>query len=135
MGEPLRIDDLARSLVTMSGHVPDDEIAIVYSGLRPGEKLTEEPLTEDEERTHVARDRVKVARSPAPPADLAERVAELRELAERGDRDGILEAIRALVPTYRHTPNGPVAREASPPGDRVRGSSTPAVLSAAWSLQ
>jgi FlaA1/EpsC-like NDP-sugar epimerase len=133
MGEPIRIDDLARSLVTMAGHVPDDEIAIVYTGLRPGEKLTEEPLTEDEERTHVARDRVKVARSPAPPPDLQERVEELRGLAEAGDREGLLAAIRALVPTYRHTPNAPEDEERDTPA-RVRGSSSPAVLSAAWAL-
>jgi hypothetical protein len=66
-------------------------------------------LTEDEEKAHVVRDRIKVAKSPPPPADLAEQIEELRRLADAGDREGIAEVIRELVPTYRWTPNGAAA--------------------------
>jgi FlaA1/EpsC-like NDP-sugar epimerase len=119
MGEPIRIEDLATSLITMAGRIPGDEIPIAYTGLRPGEKLHEEPLTEDEERTHVVRNRIKVAASPAPPADLEERIEILRALAEAGDREGIVDAIRDLVPSYRWTPNRPAApaREEGPARD------------------
>ena len=49
MGEPVKIDDMARQLIFMTGHVPDVDIPVVYSGLRPGEKLYEELLMNDAE--------------------------------------------------------------------------------------
>ena len=61
----------------------------------------------------MVRDRIRVTRSPPPPADLAWWLGELRRLAEAGDRGGILAALRALVPTYE-TPRA-VARVAAPP--------------------
>jgi len=110
MGEPIKIADLARNLITMAGYVPDVEIPIVYTGLRPGEKLFEELLTEDEERTQTVRNRIKVAESPKPPHDLALRLAELQALAEAGDRRAILSALGRLIPTYRVTPGETVER-------------------------
>src|SRR5438132_11307423 len=53
MGEPFRIAELARNLITMAGRVPDADIRIVYTGLRPGEKLHEELLSEQEEETQA----------------------------------------------------------------------------------
>ena len=101
MGEPFRIADLAANMITMAGYIPGVEIPIVYQGLRAGEKLHEVPLTEDEERTEVVRSRIRVATSPPPPADLADRLLELRHAAEIGDREGIARVIRRLVPTFR----------------------------------
>jgi FlaA1/EpsC-like NDP-sugar epimerase len=100
MGEPFRIAELARSLILMAGRVPDEDIRIVYTGLRPGEKLHEELLTEQEEQTQAVRNRICVARSPAPPLDLWLRLARLRDLAEDGRREEVLQALRALVPTF-----------------------------------
>lgn len=115
MGEPVRIDELARTMITLSGHVPGVEIPIVYTGLRPGEKLYEELLTEEEEQTIAVRDRIRIAHSPPPPTDLEERLAELRQLAIEGDREGIVDALRLLVPTYRPAAPAPVpAPEAEP---------------------
>jgi FlaA1/EpsC-like NDP-sugar epimerase len=104
MGKPIRIVDMARNLITMAGRIPDKEILIVYTGLRPGEKLFEELLTEEEEQTSFARNRINVAKSPAPPPDLARRLLELREYADAGDREALLSVIKVLVPTYRRTP-------------------------------
>jgi len=113
MGEPIRIADLAHHLITMAGYIPGQEIQVVYSGLRPGEKLHEAPLTEDEERAHLVRNRIKVAKSPAPPLDLHERVEELRKLAELGDRAGVVRVLGQLVPSYvphlAHRPPGTLA--------------------------
>jgi FlaA1/EpsC-like NDP-sugar epimerase len=117
MGEAIRIEDLATSMITMAGRIPGTEIPIVYTGLRPGEKLNEETLTEDEERALVVRDRIKVAKCPPPPADLAEQLDKLRWLAEAGDRAEIIATLRAIVPTYLPTPNHaavPVRLERAP---------------------
>jgi len=107
MGEPVRIADLARELITLSGHVPDEDIHIEYAGLRPGEKLHEELLTEQEEHTQAVRDRITVARSPLPPRDLWARLALLRRHADEGNREGLLLALQALVPTFEVTPAAP----------------------------
>jgi FlaA1/EpsC-like NDP-sugar epimerase len=104
MGEPIRIADMARNLVTMAGLVPDEDIEIVFTGLRPGEKLCEELLTEEEEHTHQVRNRIMVAKSRPPPQDLDERLRELRRVAETGNRERVLQAIERLVPSYRRTP-------------------------------
>jgi len=101
MGDPIKIDDLARLMVALSGRVAGKDIQIVYSGLRPGEKLAEELLTEEEEQSHAVRDRIRIAKSPSPPLDLAQRLAELRRLAENADQEGILRALQALVPSYQ----------------------------------
>ena len=114
MGEPIRIAEIASNLITMAGRIPGAEIPIVYTGLRPGEKLYEELLTEEEEETAQVRSRISAARSPPPPPDLAKHLHELQELAEEGDRDGILRSIRRLVPTYRFTPGRPIAPTLTP---------------------
>jgi FlaA1/EpsC-like NDP-sugar epimerase len=101
MGEAIKIADLAAHLITLAGKVPGVEIPIVFTGLRPGEKVHEELLTEEEERTQVLRNRIKAAKSPPPPADLAERLEELRRAAERGDRSRILGVMQEIVPSCR----------------------------------
>ncbi len=115
MGEPIRIADLAANLITMAGRVPGQDIPVVFTGLRPGEKLFEELLTEDEEDTREARNRILVAKSPPPPPDLHERLRELRLLAEDGDREALLRGIERLVPTYRRTPNRKLELAPEPP--------------------
>ncbi len=104
MGKPIRIAEIAANLITMAGHIPDEEIAIVYTGLRSGEKLHEELLTEDEELNVQVRNRISVAKSPPPPADLDRWLAVLRELADDGNSERLLGAIQKLVPTYQRTP-------------------------------
>jgi FlaA1/EpsC-like NDP-sugar epimerase len=101
MGEQIKIVDLARNLITLAGHVPGEDIPIVFTGLRPGEKLYEELLTEEEEETRAVRNRILVARSPAPPPDLDAKLVELRRLADAGDRDGLLRMFHLLVPSFR----------------------------------
>jgi FlaA1/EpsC-like NDP-sugar epimerase len=88
-------------LITLSGHVPDEDIQIVFTGLRPGEKLAEELLTEEEEDSRTVRQRIQVASSPPPPETLLHQLAELKTLADAGDREAIVEALQRLVPTYR----------------------------------
>ncbi|HZZ83183.1 MAG TPA: nucleoside-diphosphate sugar epimerase/dehydratase [Anaeromyxobacteraceae bacterium] len=133
MGEPIRIAELARNLIAMAGHVPDEEIPIVYTGLRRGEKLHEELLTEQEESTQAVRNRIKVARCAAPPRDLATRLAVLRHLADEGEREPLIEALRELVPTYRPHPRPLEDMEREAEAERPAASrATPTLRRAVW---
>ena len=100
MGQAIRIADLAANLITMAGYVPEVEIAIVYTGLRPGEKISEELLTEEEEESHVVRDRIRVAKSVVP-AVLPQVLEELREAVITGNRARIVRSFKTLIPTYK----------------------------------
>ncbi len=115
MGEPIRIADLARYMVTLSGRAPG-EIPIVYTGLRPGEKLCEELLTEEEERSRVVRNRICATESPPPPPELGAWLDELYRLSEAGDRTGVTSVLRELVPSYQVPRNVALAR--APGGSR-----------------
>jgi FlaA1/EpsC-like NDP-sugar epimerase len=115
MGDPVKIVDLARDLIRLSGLVPDRDIAIQFTGLRPGEKLYEELLTAAEDATVTRHEKIFVA-APAP-VD-AERVnaavEALTELATEGDAYGIRMLLRELVPTYH--PRGLVPLPEPQPG-------------------
>ena len=100
MGEQIKIVDLARHMVTMAGQVPDADIAIEFTGLRPGEKLYEELLTEEEERTHQVNPKIFVAKCPAPPEDLDARVHELADAAAAEDGDRVRAVLHTLVRSY-----------------------------------
>jgi FlaA1/EpsC-like NDP-sugar epimerase len=100
MGEQLRIADLARHMISMSGLVPDVDVAIEYIGLRPGEKLCEELLTEEEERTSRVNHKIFAASSLPPREDLDARVAELGRAAAAEDGPSVLHLLRRLVPSY-----------------------------------
>ena len=102
MGEPVRIVDLAEDLVRLSG-VPAGEIAVVYSGLRPGEKLEEHLWEAGAVHERIAGDDVFRVREPGvEPAGraLADGIAELASAAESGDRLAMHKALSDLVPTF-----------------------------------
>ena len=60
MGEPVKILDLAKNLILLSGHKPDEEIHIIFTGLRPGEKLYEEMLMDEEGMQDTANNLISV---------------------------------------------------------------------------
>lgn len=102
MGEQVRIDDLARQLIRMAGLREGEDIEIVYTGLRPGEKLYEE-LHSDAERTRITRhERILVWDLDAPlESELLEDVDELETRARAGDAEGVRLQLRRIVPEYR----------------------------------
>src|SRR5207249_11640170 len=101
MGEQVRILDLARQLVRMAGLREGEDIEIVFTGLRPGEKLYEE-LHSDAERTRITRhERILVWDLDARDEEsLLNEVAELEALAHEGNPGAIKRQLRRLVPEY-----------------------------------
>ncbi len=108
MGEPVKIVDLARDLITLSGLNPDKDIKIVYTGLRPGEKLYEELLTAGEEIKSTLHEKIKVADSEAMdwPLLLADVEQMLESLRNRFSRE-VAEKIKKIVPDFQPENGGP----------------------------
>jgi FlaA1/EpsC-like NDP-sugar epimerase len=101
MGEPVRIVDLARDLITLSGLRPDEDIEIRFSGVRPGEKLSEELATEIEHADKTKHPKIFIGRIKAQESDALEQgIAALCELARRGHDDQLRLLIDQLVPEY-----------------------------------
>lgn len=100
MGEPVKIDDLARNLIKLSGYVPDEDIKIVYTGLRPGEKLYEEILMDEEGLTETENALIHIGKPIE--FDEAAFFDQLERLYEEvyNEVPNIKEIISDLVPTY-----------------------------------
>ena len=102
MGEPMLIDELARKVIRLHGLEPDQDIPVVYVGLRPGEKLNEELSGEREQSERTVHPKIsKVVARDAVPADLDQKVARLINQAVAMDDMGIRETLKELVPEYR----------------------------------
>ena len=100
MGEPVRIDDLARNMIRLSGFEPDVDIPIVYTGLRPGEKLYEELLMNDEGLDKTPNELIFIGHFNDFDRELLlERLDEL-DHACRCDSCDIRPLLRQIVPTY-----------------------------------
>jgi FlaA1/EpsC-like NDP-sugar epimerase len=98
MGEQIRIVDLARDLITLSGLRPDTDVPIRITGLGAGEKLTEALVYDSEELLPTRIPKIGVTRSGPVPVSVEDAVPGLEALARRADRPGILRALEALVP-------------------------------------
>lgn len=101
MGAPVRIDDMARNLIRLSGYTPDVDIKIEYTGLRLGEKLYEELLMAEEGMKETANKLIHIGK----PIEMDEetffdKLAELKEACYNDD-ESIKEKVQKLVPTYR----------------------------------
>ena len=100
MGEPVKILDLAKNLIRLSGYKVDEDIKIVFTGLRPGEKLYEELLMNEEGMTDTANKLIHIGR----PIDIDEMTffRQLRDLKSAANHEDarIKEVVREIVPTY-----------------------------------
>jgi FlaA1/EpsC-like NDP-sugar epimerase len=108
MGEPVKIVDLARDMISLSGLEPDKDIKIVFTGLRPGEKLYEELLTDGEEITSTLHEKIKVA--GAEKIDwqaLLEKIEHLLESLQDGFSQTTIEKVRDIVPEFQPENGGP----------------------------
>lgn len=122
MGAQINILDMARHLIRLSDLIPDEEVAIKFTGLRPGEKLFEELLEADETAEGSAAEkilRVRVKRLPDP-TWLLDKIKTLEVLALQNDTQAVVESLRQIVPTFR---SDRVAQEATEPAPSVAGPS------------
>ncbi len=112
MGKPVKIDDLARNMIRLSGFEPDVDIPIVYTGLRPGEKLYEELLLSEEGLSRTANNLIYVGQKTVfDHANFTHELEALRTLPEGQDAE-LRRHIRLLVPTYNPTEESSVAAHA-----------------------
>lgn len=99
MGKPVKIVDMARDMIRLSGFIPDVDIQIIYTGIRPGEKLFEELLTDEEGAATTRHSRIFVARCPV--VNEAVLQLELLRLEERGltniEAGDVFEVLNNLI--------------------------------------
>lgn len=101
MGEPVKILDLAKNMIALSGHEVGTDIEIVFTGLRPGEKLYEELLMDEEGLQSTDNELIHIGKPIKFDAEKFE--AGLRRLyrVSYGEKDGIRKVIKEIVPTYK----------------------------------
>lgn len=107
MGEPVKILDLAENLISLSGLVPYKDIDIVFTGLRPGEKLYEELLLNLENSDKTSFEKIYIEKPEEHSAEeLEKHLEELRVLGNNdASKEEIIKAIGKIVPTFNHKEN------------------------------
>lgn len=101
MGKPLKIVDLARNLIQLSGLRPDEDIRIEFTGIRPGEKLYEELSCRLENTVPTKHDKIRIfVGNGVPEEDMRTWLGSLREICESRDTGRLVVALKELVPDY-----------------------------------
>ncbi len=102
MGSPVKIVDLAKNMIKLSGLVPDKDIEIVFSGLRPGEKLYEELLNKEEHIIPTYHNKIKISRVITYPLDyVAQEIKELIILNNMYDDYEVVRKMKDIVPEFK----------------------------------
>ncbi len=100
MGEPVKIVDMARDLIRLSGLEPDKDISIAFTGMKPGEKLYEELLNAEEGTNMTQHESIFVAKKDSYPQNLDKNIQEMLKVAKTYDSLEIRKMIKKIVPTY-----------------------------------
>ncbi len=103
MGEPVLISDLAKDMIKLSGFIPDKDIKIIYTGLRPGEKLFEEISLADEDVDRTSNKKIMIMKPMTFDEHwLASSIKEMEEAVKNDDNVKMFSLVRELVPTFKH---------------------------------
>lgn len=100
MGQPVKIIEMARQMIELSGYKPDVDIEIKITGLRPGEKLFEELRHTEETHETTDHPRIFKLRTERPPEDIEEWFRDLRHAVASGEPTALKQAMKRLVPEY-----------------------------------
>jgi FlaA1/EpsC-like NDP-sugar epimerase len=102
MGEPIKILDLAKEMIKLSGFEPDKDIPIVFTGTRPGEKLFEEILTAEEGTISTKNQKIFIAKlSEVDENKLNQGLEKLKKVTHNLDKEGIKTILKGLIPSYK----------------------------------
>lgn len=102
MGEPMKIDTMARNMIRLSGYEPDVDIKIVYTGLRPGEKLYEELLMKEEGMQETANKLIYIGKPIEMDDEKFREQLNRLEAASRAEAPNMKDIVAEIVPTYQH---------------------------------
>ena len=101
MGKPVKIRDLALQMIELSGLIPEKDIPLQFTGLRPGEKLYEELLIDPEKSQPTRHPRIFSSEEPLPESEILQKEIQLlSEAIEQRDLNSALESMKRLVPEY-----------------------------------
>jgi FlaA1/EpsC-like NDP-sugar epimerase len=114
MGEQLNVAEMARNIIRLSGFVPDVDIPIIYTGLRPGEKLFEELVADDEVAEPSAFPEILRIRkmNPLDTVELMQKIRQLQEFSLDGNETAVVESLTHMIPTFK----APVSLKEHSPG-------------------
>ena len=124
MGKPIKIDQLARDLIKLSGLKPDIDIPVVYSGLRPGEKLYEELQSLDEKLISTSHKKIMILKDENHRMlweELKSKVYDLIKASEELDSDKIQIQLKALLPRYAPRSFLPVSKDGRYESYNIKG--------------
>lgn len=97
MGKPVKIVDLARKMIQLAGYIPDQDIKIKFTGVRPGEKLQEQLINPDETAVSTFHNKIKILNTKAPEVpDFETRLDALHRIAKNGNHDDTIKSLWSL---------------------------------------
>ena len=101
MGDPVKIIDLAKELIKLSGLEPDKDVPIVFTEPRPGEKFHEELLTVEEGAISTQHKKIFMAKlSEINEGNLSSKLEQLEKAAYNGEKDNIIQILKEFIPNY-----------------------------------
>ena len=102
MGDPVKIKDLAENLIRLSGYTPGEDIKIEYTGLRPGEKLYEELLMDEEGIQKTKSRKIYIGKPILLDENrLTQDLEELKSICNKGSKEEIIQMLLKIVPTFK----------------------------------
>ncbi len=102
MGKPVKIVDLAYKMIKLAGLIPDQDIKVVFTGLRPGEKLYEELLQQEEHDIPTHHEKIRISKVRTYPyAEVVQNITELIALNQENNELEVVRKMKAIVPEYK----------------------------------